>query len=67
MSLEEVSKSLENDDLELARAKNGVFNNTNSVSMNTVVDSDLSADQHVVSSSMDDWEQPNSVVFCEAN
>ncbi len=66
MSLEEFSKSLDNDDLELARTKNGVFNNTNNVSMNASVDSDINADQHVVSSSMDDWEQPNSVVFCEA-
>lgn len=64
MKLEDLSRELDMNDPEL-NGKMAGYNGE--VRMSTYAEGDIPADEghRIVTSTMDDWEQPNQVVCCE--
>lgn len=63
MRLEDMSRELDMNDPEL---NGSIARNSGEIKMSAYSEADIPADGHnIVTSTMDDWEQPNQVVCCE--
>ncbi|MCR4676699.1 MAG: hypothetical protein K5634_05675 [Sphaerochaetaceae bacterium] len=67
MTLEDLSKELDREDPELTKNAVRKTAGDTEVKMSNFSGNDIpeTEDHHIVSSTMDDWEQPNQVVCCE--